>query len=409
VKGWLTYSSNSFRKFFFLLLFAFPVLPIKATNIIFMLYALFVLQQMIKEKPGFQFRSFMPYAFLSVLFIPYFVEWLLYPSNTIIQFETEKKLLFCIAPFIFYADSRLKTQVDKVLAPLVFIVTVSLLSITSLIYLLSTGLLFSGGGSDQAFQLRSAFEVFSRLHPSYYGLFSSTASLWLMTMYKNCSKPQRIAALIILIPMILLNGLIASKMALLILIVGSVWLVYQGAKDKITKVVLISSIISVISLMTLFIPSLQTRFLEFYTFFNYSSSQNTLVERLVIFNCSKSIFLTDFITGIGSRNTQALLDYCYTWVAYPKGALIHLNSHNQFFTFGINYGIILLVAFLTLFVFYFQKSRSSFLAKIFWLSSFFIMLSESILERQMGIYYFLFFALLFLSVSAKKAPQSNKL
>lgn len=95
-----------------------------------------------------------------------------------------------------------------------------------------------------------------------------------------------------------------------------------------------------------FIPSLKSRLMEVQDFFISGNFGNTLTERMIIFNCGRSVFLSDFLTGIGARNVQGIMDYCYIWFGFHKGAIIHLNPHNQYLSLGIAYGIGILFLFL---------------------------------------------------------------
>lgn len=395
-----TYKLHGFKNALFLMLFSFPVLPIKGTHLIFMLYALLVLVLFVTEKQKINPKMFISYGLLSLIAVPYLLELILFSSNKVIQFETEKKLLFLIAPFIFYADSTLREKNNLRLVPIIFILSVSMLSLLSLFFLIINGNLFSNpANADYAFQLRLSFETFSGLHPSYYGLFSTTAILWILSFYNKYSLAYKRLWMICLVFLILLNVLVASKMALIILITGIIGLILKFADSKNKKGAYVFMILITAALGFFFIPSLHNRFNEFSAFFIQTNTDNTLLERMLIFNCNKSIFMTDIFFGSGSRNTQALLDYCYTWCGYHKGALIHLNSHNQYFTFALNYGILYLMMFVGFMVYLYIKSKASILSIIFWFAATIMMLSESMLERQMGIYYFLFFALFFLSTS----------
>lgn len=403
---------NLVRHSLFIALFSFPVIPLKYINIFFIGFAIITLFSFFQEKPKWHFSDFKFYGLFILPFTPYLIEFAIYHNDTIMQFELEKKTLFFIAPFIFYVSSLLKSKIELRHAVNCFISSVSILSLVSFLYLLFSGNLLSiESYQNGAFELRRAFEEFSGQHPIYYGLFSTTASLWVLFYFDKYSKNLQWLLGISVFFMILLNLLIAAKMPLLILVIGLLWVAYKRISDrnKLALVYVLFFVIFFIAIM--FIPSLNSRLGEVTNFFVNATANNTVLERFVVFNCSKMVFAQDFYLGIGSRNSQNLLDFCYVYFKFYKGYSIHLNSHNQYLTFGISYGIGILTLFIGILCVLFLRIRKNPLAVIFWFCSITIMFTESILERQMGIYYFLFFGLLFLlpfnSTYTKNASIQN--
>ena len=330
-------------------------------------------------------------------FIPYLVEFIMFHDDKIIQFELEKKALFFVAPFVFYISSILKSKLELRIAIICFISSVSILSIVSFLYLLFSGNLISiSSFQNGAFELRRSFEEFSGQHPIYYGLFSTTASLWVLFYFDKYSKNLQWLLGISVFFMILLNLLVAAKMPLLILVIGLLWVAFKKINNKIKLAMVYVLFFGILCVAIIFIPSLNSRLGEVTGFFVNATANNTVLERFVVFNCSKLVFAQDFYFGVGSRNAQNLLDFCYVYFKFYKGCSIHLNSHNQFLTFGISYGIGIMSLFISLLCILFAKIRKNPLGIIFCFCAIAIMFTESILERQMGVYYFLFFGLLFL-------------
>ena len=392
-----TENLNWVRQALFVALFSFPVMPIKCINVFFVAFMVLTLFSFFEEKPKWQFSDFKFYALFILPFIPYVIEFLLYHSNKVIQFELEKKSLFFVAPVIFYMSSLLQKKMELRHAVNCFISSVAILSIVAFCYLLFYGTLLSiESYRNGAFELRRSFEEISHQHPIYYGLFSTTASLWILFYYDKYSKNLQWLLGFSVFFMILLNLLIAAKMPLIILMFGLFWIVYKkvSGKKKLTFIYLGSFVLIIGA--SLLIPSLRNRLIEIPNYFYNQDPNNTLIERSIIFKCSESIFIQDFLTGIGARNTQGLIDYCYIWIKFYKGLNAHFNSHNQFLTLGISYGIGVLLLFAGLIATLYRKLKKNPLGVIFLFCSVAIMFTESILERQMGIYYFLFFGLLFL-------------
>jgi uncharacterized membrane protein YqjE len=326
------------RQIMFLALFTFPIIPIKLIHLFFICFAALTLFFYLKEKPKFNFAVFKMYALFILPFIPYFIEFLFYHNDQVIRFELEKKLLFFFAPIVFYLSASLSSKFDIRDAVNCFISSVAIVSFITILSLLFFGNMFSESTyQNGAFEFRKSFEEISGQHPIYYGLFSTTVSLWIIYYFNDYSKHLKLLLSVSLFFMLLLNILIASKMPLIILILGLIWIAYKKVDDK-KKLALIyiSSLVLIVGI-SLLIPSLRSRLLEIPNYFYNQNPNNTLVERSIIFKCSKSIFIQDFLTGIGARNTQGLIDYCYIWIKFYKGLNTHFNSHNQFLTLGINY------------------------------------------------------------------------
>jgi hypothetical protein len=136
-------------------------------------------------------------------------------------------------------------------------------------------------------------------------------------------------------------------------------------------------------------------------FYSTSVNQNTINQRELIFDCNLKVVANNFWTGTGARNSQKALDFCYYSHSMGNIGNDKYNSHDQFFTLLINYGIIELILFLTMLIVLLYYTKGFNFGLIFILSSILIMLSESILERQMGTYFFVLFSLLFLSFNKK--------
>jgi O-antigen ligase len=392
-----TENLNWIRQALFVALFSFPVMPIKYINVFFIGFMVLTLFFFFKEKPKWQFSDFKFYGLFILPFIPYLVEFIMFHDDKIMQFELEKKSLFFVAPIIFYMSSLLQKKMELRHAVNCFISSVAILSIVSFLYLLFSGTVLSiSSYQNGAFELRKSFEELSGQHPIYYGLFSTTASLWVLFFFNKYSKNLQWLLGISVFFMILLNLLIAAKMPLLILVIGLLWVAYKKITDRNKLALVYVLFFGIIFIAIMFIPSLNNRLGEVTDFFVNATANNTVLERFVVFNCSKMVFAQDFYLGIGSRNAQNLLDFCYVYFKFYKGYSIHLNSHNQYLTFGISYGIGIMSLFISILLVLFQRFRKNPLGIIFWFCSVAIMFTESILERQMGIYYFLFFGLLFL-------------
>ncbi|MCW5912287.1 MAG: O-antigen ligase family protein [Cyclobacteriaceae bacterium] len=110
----------------------------------------------------------------------------------------------------------------------------------------------------------------------------------------------------------------------------------------------------------------------------------------------------NWITGVGTGDSQKLLDEFYALKLndHERNYLIlGYNSHNQYFTTWLNFGLV----FLLLLVYQFFCSIQSYYKKGLRIGVYFILIimfsciTESMFERQQGIVFYTFFSLLFFS------------
>ena len=173
---------ENIRQILFVGLFSFPMVPIKIINVLFFCFSILTLILYLKERPK----------------------------------------------IIFYLSFSLSSKIKIENAINCFIGSVSILSILSFFSLLFLGNLFSPiSYQNGAFELRRLFEEFSRQHPIYYGLYSSTASLWIIYNFNIYSKNLKWLLGISLFFMLFMNFLVAAKMPLIILVLGVLWIAYK--------------------------------------------------------------------------------------------------------------------------------------------------------------------------------------
>lgn len=402
-----SFFSESIGHYLLMLCFAFPVLPFAVTNILFITFSLFVLYYWIFINPLVIWKTLGVSFLLALPFIPYLFEMCSNLNSMTMQFEFQKKLLFFIAPI----SIPVYVQVFKPFSvrPFfrIFTYAVSLLSIYALIRLMAGDILFSAASyENEAYILRSSFEQFSNLHPTYFGLFAAISFIWILYDHKEQRSPiAGILYVIMAIFLLIMLFLVAAKMPLLILITGTFWVLFKTMKDrkKLIRTYLVLS--GLLICISIFIPSVRNRLPELRSFiFANADNRYTLDQRELIFDCSKQTFMDHFWTGVGARNSQMELDKQYKNLG-AEMEMYTYNSHNQFLTLGINYGIaaVLLLGF-SLFVCLRMARRNTF-ALIVVLSTACIMLTESILERQMGLYFYNFFLLMVLN---QKYTKGNK-
>lgn len=220
------------------------------------------------------------------------------------------------------------------------------------------------------------------LHPAYIGLFIVLALYY--TLFSNLVS-KKLKGIIVLILFIFLFQLVARNAIILALIFFTYFLITLKKK---TPIIIYSISIVVIVLSILFHPSNYLR----NKFFNLENTETTVVNsnRFVRLKASYEVFKEAPILGVGPGKDNILRKESYLrmndMVAYNN----NYNSHNQFMEFLSTYGLFGFLIFCTVIIFVVLKIAKSDNKKLFLLifAFAFSCLTESVIERSMGIKYF---------------------
>jgi len=377
-------------------LFLFPVFPPKVLNVLFMLFCFFVVLCCIYIKPRFAWSHIRHNAILLIPFIPYLVEYVTHTNNRMAGFEFEKKLLFFIAPVVIGLYLSVNKLKDIRIYMYVFVLALFTLTVYSLGMLFHNDMLFSSYGFDNGARLlRHCFEDATNLPPTYYGLFATVAILWLVYDFKSQPAKTKIIYIIVGVLLFFQQLLLAAKMPLIALLLSLFYLFYKTTEYRKNLWIKYASVITLFAAIAFLFPSVKNRIMDAESTFTVDSAKHSIiVERLVILSCDKDIFSNNVWLGIGSRNAQGKLNECFTAKGYADAIPYLFNAHNQFFTLGINYGIFIMLIFITGIISFIVLNRKSPFALVFMLSIVLVMLTESILERQCGVYFYVLFFLI---------------
>ena len=380
-------------------LFIFPILPLKSTNILLILFITGVLGIMKIFRQHGVFHSLKANIFFIIPFVPYLIEFLFFPHNGVARFALEKKLLLLIGPAMFPFFLIISKESRQKLPLILFTLTLVMISVYTLTSLFIAGTIQDMNSyTNEAYILRTRFEAVSHLHPTYYSLFCVTAIMILLTSMSG--QTGKVKGFFIFFAVLLAFGVlvVGSKSGLIILSVCLVIFIIRLQYKKFWKIMLLtililSGIVSVISF-----PSLKARLEGLFTPLRTGLFANTLNQRSMIFSCSVKTFYDHMFLGTGSRNSQILLDACYEKRPGARLAADTFNAHNQYLTIGINYGIFVLMIFL------FSLSKAAWTiihhpAGLYFLISIMVVfLTESVLECQMGVYFYTLFMTYFYTV-----------
>jgi O-antigen ligase len=387
-------------------LFLLPILPLNIANIVFIVFSTLSIGCALLSYKFIDWKQVRFSYIISLAFIPYMIEYLADTNNQLMQIEFLKKLPFLFAPFafaVFFSFSKFKNT-NRLFA--IFTVATTFLAIVSFITLIANNDLFNTENyNNGAFLIRQKFENISKLHPTYFGLFACISIFWLISnLFKSTSGYKALLAFAIII-LFTMDILIAAKAPFFITIFGSIWLIYKKKKSiQQFTIIAISIVVCAVTVSTIS-PSLKNRINEVEDFFiSTNLEENTINQRQLILTCNVEVLKEHLWLGTSTNKAQILLDDCYqskSELTIEKGKY---NSHNQYFTIAINYGIFALLVFLVAIYFILKKAKANYyLVATCWIF-FTIMLSESILERQMGVYSFLIFSLVILNQTKRSNP-----
>lgn len=387
-------------------MFLLPILPLNIANIVFIIFSALSIGFGLLSYKFINWKLVRFSYIISLAFIPYMIEYLSDTNNQLLQIEFLKKLPFLFAPFafaVFFSLTKFKNT-NRLFT--LFTVVTTLLAIISFVPLIVNNDLFNSESyNNGAFLIRQKFECVSNLHPTYFGYFASISIFWLISsLFKSTRNFKVLLAFAILI-LFMAEVLIAAKAPFFITVFGSIWLVYKNTKSiKWVSIISISIMLCSIT-VSIVSPALKNRITEISDFFSSNNmKENTVNQRQHIITCNIEVLKEHLWLGTSTNNAQVLLDDCYqskTTLAIEKGKY---NSHNQYFTIAINYGIFALLVFLVAIYFILKKAKANYyLVATSW-TFFIIMLTESILERQMGVYSFLIFSLVILNQTKRNNP-----
>jgi hypothetical protein len=379
----------------FLALFAFPLFPGKFTNVILMaVSALTLMIFFIKPQPVGK-TLLLNLVFL-IPFIPYFIEFCFSGFDPGARFEFEKKLFFFTAPLIIPLFVKVTGFRNYKLALLVFALSVTSLTIFSVAGLIIKGIPFTAIAYENgACILRDNFESLSGLHPTYYSIYALSSACFLCFAVNPGKRAFCIIYIIFAVMLFITVLFLAVRIAI---IIGTIFLLVWIIKSKLKrlqKFIFGFCALALLVLISFSLPSIKNRFNEIVSLTSGRTvNGNTVSQRMVIMDCSLKVFSDNIIMGTGSRNFQQNLNDCYSSSGWPVNKEQSFNPHNQYLSIGINYGIILMLVFIACLFIIFRKIFKTPEGIYFSIAIILVFLSESILERQMGVYFFGLIALL---------------
>ena len=243
-------------------------------------------------------------------------------------------------------------------------------------------------------------------HPIYLSIFIAIAILLGTTFYKREKAKLAYNALIVIFQLILLVFLILimSKGVILAFVLAFIVLISKKFKSKYLLIFL-----ALIALFAI-LPSENNRFKELFNNSTYNSftGENSTNIRLNVLECSYDLAVKKPFLGYGVGDIQDELSKCYSEKEFNFGS-VRYNSHNQFLFVWLSNGIIGLLLFILLLLFYLKvaiKNKDYLMLSVLVLYSV-VFLFENVLSRQSGVIFFSFIMNFLMIINLNK--ESNAL
>jgi len=393
---------------FFLALFVFPLYPLRhLTNVLLIVFSALTLTAYLLNPVPIKKTIFKNLVFI-LPFIPYLVEVFISGFDHTARFEFEKKLFFFTAVFFIPVFLKVTGFKNYKLVLLVFALLLSALSLYAFTVLFISGVPFSALAYENgSYILRHSFEKIVGMHPTYYSIFALASACFLV--FSDINAPKNWRTLSYIMAALLVAGVVFLAVRIAFVTVSVFFLVWiAGKKISLWQKFLLYLTTFTISMAAVFlVPSLNNRLSEFISIgYGTTNKANTISQRTIIMHCSWNIFSDNLLTGTGSSHFQESLSDCYNSKNWDEGAKQNYNPHNQYLSMGINYGIIIMIVFIACLVVILHKLFKFPEGKYFGIAIFLFFLTESLLERELGVYFFGLIALLLFNMEPSKKADN---
>lgn len=258
------------------------------------------------------------------------------------------------------------------------------------------------------------------LHPSYFTLylgFCAISSYYFLS--KALSFKKQMGWLLLLFFFFLMVMSLGAKMPLFAcifaILTGVLYNIHRINNGRTKYLVLVFSSLLILILFLLKVPNgILQDVSNYYSFYkgeemdrtfdyeqfgtNYSFETWSRTNRIYIWKSSVELFKNNYLVGVGTGDIQNELNNQYLMDGQEYLAKQNTNTHNQFLDYLIKFGVIgfLGVAISFWYFFKYAWSSSDGFYPMFLVFVFLCMLTENILNRQLGIVFFFFFNSLFL-------------
>lgn len=405
-----------FYNYSIILVSIFPLLGLKKSAFTIIIFTFFSIVVFFQEKNYKQINktNFLNFLVLSSYFLAYLMAFFLSEDKIIFKKVLIQNLSFFIFPFFLIFNRKSiykKTLKNSLLAFVLSNIILTLIIWFKIVVVGFNKILLLDNYYNPLF--RNIFSNTSEIHLPYLGmLFVFSSLIILNNMINNNSKKYSILiqsiAIFILISSIFL---FASRIAILLFFVLSTLLILKKFSIKKNIVFLLILMLSLIPLF--FIPTIKNRILDLNkTELILPNKNQTSAEvnfRFGIYNCVWKLSKENYLFGVGPENLQKELNNCYssyTYRNYDDFIKKTYNTHCQYFDCLLKYGVFGLIVF-SIYLFWGLNNKNNYY-RAFIIIVLFSMITENILNRQIGIVFFNFFNTLFFVIYINEKEELNE-
>jgi len=383
------YYLQQINLFLLLMLFAFPIIPLRYSGILMIVFGLSCfINYFFVNRLKYKFD----YVLIITLIFPllYLTNYFLNPESFDSWFAFEKRISLFVMPILF---SFTVINIKRHKLFLAYNLSVLVLSAGVLIYLLFFGINEEHLVGGQFYAIRTTIEEITLIHPTYFSLFVGFSFyIILNTLIKSKyhllnSTLKLLHLFVLLIALILL----ASKMFFLSTFVIIPIIIIKSKLKTIYRIGMICFFYLLIILSVIFVPNLNQRLSEL-DFSKIEIPKNNEINstnlRFGIYHCSIELLKENYILGLGTAKLQQELNNCYKSINVNELHKINYNTHNEYINIWLGLGLFGLLVFLLILFFSFRKSLANDEHFIFLLLFCIFCITENLLARQHGIFLF---------------------
>ena len=360
------------------------VLNVSAILMVLALFTSFILWSKTKKKYRFKTNSLLS---MIVFFLVVAIS-LIYSEDIKIGMKEIVKLTpFIMFPIIYILNSNIKTkQLNTILN---FYVIGTILAV---LYCFVVAIIFF---EDYPLALSNGFSYFTKplkFHPSYFAIYIIFAFSIYVYYYNSAVQKQKYTFGAVWIITLLLIVFLKSRAPLIAFMLITVVIIFRKAKWR------------VLILATIFIILFIYRHDVLVLISGNRTIDVTIDERFNIWINSIEVIKNNLLLGVGIGDSQIYIDRQYYIGGFGKGILHRYNSHNQFLQTLVSNGLFGFLSLIVVFIAVLVKSikEKSLLLVNFIICTVILMLFDSVLILQHGVYFFTFFTALFLSTNIEK-------
>jgi hypothetical protein len=371
-----------------LLLFAFPILPLRLSAALVFPFLLFAALSLWDSPRVIRSPAAIWLLAAFVAFPLFYLTELPFAGNAAYVWGIlQRKLGIIFIPLGFYMVLRANVRLDYYRYMRVLVGSIGLLVLYATLTMLIKGpdpdQLASGG---RAYAFRTGVEQLTHLHPTYFGLLIAFASLFILHRLtdKGVRRGLVLPVLLLLVLFMAFLFLLAARMAIGSLVVATLVLIFRKPGRVRAKLLLSSGLLLVVVAAVVVVPTLNSRVTEV-----FASNMNSTRVRLFINSCGWGVAKAYWLTGVSVERLQPSLDLCYDHLGASEMMVrSNYNTHNEYLNVLCGKGIGGLFLFLLLLFLLLRKGSHQPLLLSFCILFALACLTEDLLERQIGVFFF---------------------